>query len=72
MKVSVLAKPNSRKEGIEIQPDGVLVVRVNAVPEDGRANERIVELLADHFQVRKSQIELKSGHRGKHKIFEIV
>ena len=37
----------------------------------GKANLAVIELLALNFRVPKTQIELISGHRDKHKIFEI-
>lgn len=71
MKVTVLAKPNSRKESIEVLPDGSLAIKVNAVPEDGEANLRIIEMLSEHFKIPKSRIDILSGHKGKKKIFNI-
>ena len=71
MKISVSAKTNSRTEFVEKQADGSYVVRVKAPPVDGKANERIRELLAEHFNLPKSHIEISSGHKGKRKIFEI-
>lgn len=72
MKVTVTVKPNSKKEGVEPQADGSLIVRVNTPPIDGKANKRVVELLCEHFQKPKSLIELVSGHKGKKKIFQIL
>lgn len=71
MKVTVQVKPNSRKESVEPMADGSLLVRANAPPVEGAANERVIELLAEHFKVPKSHIELVAGHRGKRKIFAI-
>lgn len=72
MKITVAVKPNSKKEAVEILPDGSYLVRVNAPPVEGAANERVVELLAKHFKRPKSSIALVSGHRSKRKIFEIA
>ena len=71
MKITVLAKPNSRKESIEMNPDGSLSIKVNAVPEDGKANKRIVEMLADYYNIPKSAIRLIVGPTSKKKIFQI-
>ncbi len=71
MKVTVIAKPNSRKESIEVLPDGSFAIKVNAVPEDGKANLRIIEMLSEHFKIPKSRIDIVSGHKGKKKIFSI-
>ncbi len=71
MKVTVIAKPNSRKESIVANPDGSLSIKVNAVPEDGKANKRIVEMLANYYNTPKSAIHLMSGSTSKKKIFQI-
>jgi len=47
------------------------MVRVRAPPTEGKANERVVELLAKHFKVPKSSITLVSGFKSKKKIIEI-
>lgn len=71
MKVSVSVKPNSRKESVLVLEDGSLKVSVNAPPVDGKANRRVVELLAEHFGVAKSKVELVSGASAKKKIFRV-
>lgn len=71
MKVSVVVKPGSRKESIEFQADGSLLIRVNAHAVEGQANERVVEILSEHYQIRKSAIRLLSGTRGRKKLFEV-
>lgn len=71
MKVSVLVKPNSKKEGVTESAGGVLIVRVNAPPIDGKANDRVIAILAKHFKVSKSSVELVHGAAGKKKIFKI-
>lgn len=72
MKITVAVKPNSRKESVEIQPDGSYVVRVNAPPVDGAANERVIDLLAKHLGYPKGRIELASGARSKRKVFKVI
>lgn len=71
MKISVLAKTNSKVESVEKLPDGSYVVRVRVPPADGKANEKIRELLAQHLDRPKSLIELVSGFKSKKKVFEI-
>lgn len=72
MKISVSVKTNSKIESVEKQNDGSYVVRVNAPPVEGKANERIRELLAKHFDLPKSSIEIVSGLKGKKKVFKIA
>lgn len=47
--------------------DGKLHVRIRSVPEKGRANKALIELLSDHFSVAKSLIEIVSGSTSRNK-----
>ncbi|MEK8022625.1 MAG: DUF167 domain-containing protein [Candidatus Hydrogenedentota bacterium] len=71
MIISVHAKPGSRKEGIETMPDGTYVARIRARAVDGKANEALVELLAEHFVVPKSRIRIINP-TSRHKRVEIL
>lgn len=71
MKITVAVKPNSKKEKVVQLDDGSYVVRVNKPPVEGKANERVIELLAEHFRQPKSLIALVSGGKSKKKIFSI-
>ena len=46
-------------------------VSVKEKPVEGRANEAIIKLLAEHFKVSRSQVRLISGATSKRKVFEI-
>jgi hypothetical protein len=71
VKVSITVKTNSKIESITKNEDGTLVVRVHTPPIDGKANERIRELLAEYFQKPKSSIQIISGLKGKRKVVKI-
>jgi uncharacterized protein (TIGR00251 family) len=71
MKITVLVKPNARKDEVSVREDGVYVVRVSVPPGEGRANERLIEVLAEHFKKPKRSVEILVGARGKNKIVEI-
>ncbi|KKT40937.1 MAG: hypothetical protein UW30_C0015G0008 [Candidatus Giovannonibacteria bacterium GW2011_GWA2_44_13b] len=71
MKVSVLIKPGSKQEKIEKNPLGGYFIWVREPAKEGRANEAAIELLAKHFDVPKSSVNLVSGFSSKKKIFEI-
>ena len=71
MKITVSVKPNSKKEGVVLMPDGSYVVRVNVPPVDGKANLRVQILLAAFFDVPKSAVQLTSGPHSKKKVFNI-
>jgi uncharacterized protein len=43
-------------------------LRVAAPPEDGRANEAVIELLAERLRLPSRSVTLVSGHRGRDKV----
>ena len=71
-KYSVVVKPRSKSEGVSSLEDGSIVVRVNAPPVDGKANERVIELLADHFGVPQRNIRIAVGEGNRKKIIEVL
>lgn len=61
--------PKARTEGIEgLNAAGELVVKVRAAPEDGRANDAVIALIAKAFAIPKSRLEIIRGAAGRHKI----
>ncbi|HAV40710.1 MAG: DUF167 domain-containing protein [Aquificota bacterium] len=71
MIIKVRAKPKSKVEYVKEVEKGLYEVAVKEAPEDGKANNRIAELLAQHFGVSKSKVRLLRGASGKLKLFEI-
>ncbi len=51
--------------------DGEYKVKVTVVPEKRKANEKIVELLANYFKVPKSSVKIIAGKTAKVKIIDI-
>jgi hypothetical protein len=73
MTIGVVIKPGSTKGPlIEAQPDGSLVVYVRQIASDGRANVALIKLLAKHFKVPKTRIQILRGHTNRHKLIEII
>jgi uncharacterized protein (TIGR00251 family) len=64
--------PRSRRDAVDPERDGRLVVRTTAAPVDGSANEQVVELLAQYFGVRRRQVEIVNGHRSRDKTVRIT
>jgi hypothetical protein len=61
----------SRNEFADAHGDS-LKVRLRAAPVDGRANEALVEFLAEAFAVPKRQVHLLQGQSGRQKLVKIV
>lgn len=72
MTIQVVAHPNAKKNRIEGDLLGTLHVYVNEPPIDGRANAAIINALAKHFNLKRSDVILTSGEKSKNKIFEIL
>lgn len=51
---------------------GELVMRVRAVPSEGKANREATRFVASIFSVPLSSVQLVSGEKSRHKKFEIV
>ena len=47
-------------------------VRVTAAPEQGRANDAVLRLLADALSVPRESLTIVSGHSGRDKIVELT
>ena len=67
----VRAQPGARRNGVQGEQAGAIKVAVTAPPQDGRANEALIEVLREALGVRRSQIELISGATGRDKRFLI-
>lgn len=71
MQKKVKVKPNSKIQKVEEQADGSLRVHLKSPPVDGKANEELIKLLAEKFNVAKSHITIKSGLSSQQKLVEI-
>ena len=67
MQLHIKVKPNSKKPGLEQLEDGSWIARVNAPPVDGKANEALIKLIAEHFNVAKSCVVIVSGAGARQK-----
>jgi len=68
--INIRVITNARKNEVIPEGDG-FKVRVTAPPIEGRANQAVIELLAEYFKVRKSAIKIIRGEKSKNKIVEI-
>lgn len=51
---------------------GEYKVKLTAPPVDGKANEALIEILAEHFNFPKSRIKIVGGKSAKTKIIDII
>lgn len=69
--VPVLAQPGAKRNGVKGIRQGQLIVAVTQAPEKGKANEAILEVLAEFFQIKRRQITLLTGATNPRKRFVI-
>ena len=68
MHISIIVKPGSKKGPLVIaNDDGSFTVFLKQRAIDGAANAGLVEVLASHFGVSKSKVEIASGFTSRHK-----
>jgi uncharacterized protein (TIGR00251 family) len=68
----VKVKPNARVSTLTHEPDGSWLARLKAAPVDGKANDELISLVAEHFQCRKSDVIIKSGASARLKVLSIA
>ena len=71
MRIQVKVKPNSRTEEVSQEGDS-FIVKVKEPPKEGKANQAVIKLLAEHFGVAKSRVRILSGLKSKNKVVEVV
>ncbi len=59
------------KEFLEIK-DSQINIGVKSKPLKGEANKEIIKKLAKHFGVSSTCVQIKSGHKSRQKVIEIV
>lgn len=69
--IPVRVVPRSAREGVAGFEGGVLRIRLNAPPVEGRANEALVRFLAKALGVPKRNIVLLSGDKGRNKVVRV-
>jgi hypothetical protein len=60
-KIKVKVIPSSKKELVTEMANGVIKAKVNSPAEKGRANQRVKELLAEKYEVKKGNIKITKG-----------
>ncbi|TSA46014.1 DUF167 domain-containing protein [bacterium] len=71
MRIYAKVTPRSGKNEVIKISEGEYKVKVTAPPEKGKANEKVVELLAYYFKVPKSSINIVGGKTSRVKLVEI-
>jgi uncharacterized protein len=70
--LAIKVQPRSAKTCIsDVMDDGTIRVKLNAPPVEGKANEALIQFLADILDVKETFIEIKSGQTSRKKLLKI-
>lgn len=72
MRYCVKVIPKAKKEEVVEGEGENLKVKVRAPALEGRANQRLIEVLAKYFKVPKRSIRIVRGEKSREKIIEII
>ncbi len=71
MIIRVRVIPNAKHSEVMGRVGSIVRVRVAAPAVDGRANEELLEFLAEYFGVNKRYVSILRGEKGKEKTVQI-
>ena len=69
--INIKVIPRSNVSHIEEDLMGNLKVRVKAPPVNGQANQELIGLLAEYYNVSKGQIEIIKGRTSRNKVVRV-
>jgi hypothetical protein len=72
MRIFVKAKPNAKEEKVEKIGEFDYRVSVREAPIKGKANEAIINALAEYFKVPKVSVRIIAGPTSRNKIIDVI
>jgi hypothetical protein len=70
--LQVKVKPRAQVSELSQAADGTWIAKLKSPPVDGKANEELVELVAEKFQCRKAAVTIKAGASGRTKLVRVA
>ncbi len=72
MRLDVAVIPRAKRNTIETLAPGTLKVHLVSPPDKGKANQLLIELLAEKFNVPKSAVTILRGAHARKKTIQIT
>ena len=69
--LQVKVKPNARASSLAQAEDGTWQAQLKSPPVDGKANQELIALVAEHFGCAKSAVTIRSGASGRMKLVQV-
>jgi uncharacterized protein len=70
MRLNVRVQPKAKQNKLVKEADRYKVY-LTAPPVEGKANQALVDFLAEHFQVKRSQVKVIRGLKSRDKVIEL-
>lgn len=70
-RIEVRVTPRARRPGLTVPEEGPIRIAVTAVPEDGRANAAVRQVLAEALGIAPSRLTLERGAASRVKVFRV-
>ncbi len=67
----VIVQPKASEDRVVGVYGEALKVKVTAPPTGGKANQRLIKVLAERFNIGQSNIEIIHGHTSREKVLRI-
>ena len=71
MDLFIKAQPNSRNDKVEKIDNNHFIISVKEPPIKGRANQAIIKVLGEYFNISFSKIKIIAGFKSREKILRI-
>ena len=68
----VRVQPRASRNSVEIFEDGVLRLRITALPENGQANAAVTDLLARYLDIPRGRVRIVRGAASRNKVLEVT
>lgn len=72
MLIKVRVTPNAKVTSVTKILENEYEVKVDQRAEEGKANKRLIEILAEYFGIKKSQLSIVSGSKSRNKLIEAI
>jgi uncharacterized protein (TIGR00251 family) len=69
--IKVKVDPRSSRNEIVGVVDKTVRIKLTAPPVEGAANEQLIKLLAERFDIRKSDVIIMKGESSRHKLVKL-
>jgi uncharacterized protein (TIGR00251 family) len=69
--LQIKVRPGARASSLTQSAEGSWLARLKAPPVDGKANQELIALVAQHFGCPKSAVSIKSGASSRHKLVQV-